>query len=85
MPANTSHKSVNKRSYDDEAEDDMDAYFDEVAAEEQIAPVESRPIAKLKRSPRKGAMGTCSRPIFTSVIEGDFEDAPFLAPMETDS
>ncbi|KAM0714084.1 hypothetical protein Q7P37_011048 [Cladosporium fusiforme] len=74
------NKATNKRTYDEEVEDDMDAYFDEVEAEEQTAPVESRRIAKLRRSPRKEAPGTFT---FTNSIEGDFEEAPFLVPMET--
>lgn len=84
MSTTSSNKPANKRSYDDEVEQDMDAYFDEVEAQEQMPPIGSRPIAKLKRSPRKAAMGTTSVN-YQSAIEGDFEDAPFLAPMETDT
>lgn len=84
MSTNSSNKPTNKRSYDDEVEEDMDLYFDEVEAQEQMPPIGSRPIAKLKRSPRKAAMGTTSV-MYPSAIEGDFEDAPFLAPMETDT
>lgn len=78
-------KAANKRSYDDEIEDDMDAYFDEVEAEEQTVPVEARRIAQPKRSPRKAAQRPADVFHFPSVIEGDFENAPFLVPMETDS
>ncbi|CAG8575500.1 9255_t:CDS:1 [Scutellospora calospora] len=76
-------KTANKRSYDDEAEDDVDAYFDEVEAEEQTAPVEARRIAKLKNSPRKQAAGRVAGFGSTIAVEGDFEEAAFLAPMET--
>jgi hypothetical protein len=77
-------KTANKRSYDDDAEDDVDAYFDEAEAEEQNVPIEARRIAKLKNSPRKQASGRVA--IFDSAVgvEGDFEEAAFLAPMETD-
>jgi hypothetical protein len=77
-------QTVNKRSYDDDAEDDVDAYFDEVEAEEQTVPAETRRIAKLKNSPRKqmaGRLAVCNSAVG---VEGDFEEANFLAPMETD-
>ena len=41
-------QTANKRAYDDDAEDDVDAYFDEVDAEEQTMPIEARRIARLK-------------------------------------
>jgi hypothetical protein len=41
-------QTANKRAYDDDAEDDVDAYFDEVEAEEQTMPIEARRIARLK-------------------------------------
>ena len=77
-------KIANKRSYDDDAEDDVDAYFDEVEAEEQNVPAEALRIAKLKNSPRKQVSGRVA--VFNPVIgvESDFEEAAFLAPMETD-
>ena len=67
-----------------DAEDDVDAYFDEVEAEEQNVPAEARRIAKLKNSPRKQMSGRVA--VFNPVIgvESDFEEAAFLAPMETD-
>ena len=72
----------NKRSYEEDIEEDLDAYFDEVEAEEQVAPVEGRRIARLKNSPRKQINGSVD--VYTSPgVEGDFEEAPFLAPMET--
>lgn len=79
------YKAANKRSYDDEIEEDMDAYFDEVEAEEHPVPIEARRIAQPRRSPRKGAQGTGAVFQSSSVVDGDFEDAPFLAPMDTDS
>lgn len=76
-------KIANKRSYDDEAADDVDAYFDEVEAEEQTVPVEARRIAKLKNSPRKQVAGRVAGFGSAIAVEGDFEEAAFLAPMET--
>ena len=77
-------KIANKRSYDDDAEDDVDAYFDEVEAEEQNVPAEARRIAKLRSSPHKQVAGCVA--VFDSAvgIEGNFEEAAFLAPTETD-
>jgi hypothetical protein len=77
-------QTANKRAYDDHAEDDVDAYFDEVEAEEENVPVETRRIAKLKNSPRKQVAGRGA--FFNSAvgIEDDFEEAAFLAPRETD-
>lgn len=72
----------NKRSYDEEAEDDMDAYFDELRAEDQMAPVEGRRIAKLKGSLQKQSVGGIGVYTPTGGVEGDFEEATFLAPME---
>lgn len=76
-------KATNKRSFDEEIEDDLDAYFDEVEAEEQKTPVVARRIAKLKNSPRKQIVAPAGG-VFTGGVEGDFEEAAFLVPMETD-
>jgi len=77
-------KTANKRSYDDEAEDDVDAYFDEVEVEEQTVPFEARRIAKLKSSPRKH-VAECIAIFGSAVAVGDdFEEAAFLAPIEAD-
>ena len=73
----------NKRSYVEDIEDDLDAYFDEVEAEEQMAPIEGRRIARLKNSPYKQAIGGVRVYNPTSGVDGDFEEATFLAPMET--
>ena len=51
-----------------------------------MTPVEGRRIARLKNSPRKQANGGVD--VYNSsevAVAGDFEDAPFLAPMETDA
>jgi hypothetical protein len=82
-PFSSVPQTANKRAYDDDAEDDVDAYFDEVEAEEENVPVETRRIARLKNSPRKQVAGRLA--VFNSAIgvEGDFEEAAFLAPMET--
>ena len=81
---NAAPELSNKRSYDEDIEDDLDTYFEEVEAEEQMVPVEERRIAKLKNSPQKQAIGGIG--MYTSAgvaVAGDFEEAPFLAPMET--
>lgn len=66
-----------KRCYEEEIEGDMDAYFDEVEADDER--VTARVIAKPRLGLRKG---------FTDAVlaaEGeDFEDANFLAPMDVD-
>ena len=84
MIANAAPELSNKRSYEEDIEEDLDAYFDEVQAEEQTAPVEGRRIAMLKNSPQKQANGGVDvyRPA-GGALAGDFEEAPFLAPMET--
>jgi hypothetical protein len=75
----------NKRSYDEEIEDDLDAYFDEIEAEEPMTPVEGRQIARLKNSPRKQTTSGISSYTSAMGFNGDFEEANFLAPMETDA
>jgi hypothetical protein len=83
--SNAAPELSNKRSYEEDIEEDLDAYFDEVEAEEQMAPVEGRRIAKLKNSSQKQANGGVDAHSSVGVVMvGDFEDAPFLAPMETD-
>jgi len=82
--ANAVSEMSNKRSYEEDIEEDLDAYFDEVEAEEQMAAVEGRRIARLKNSPQKQANGGVD--VYSSsggAVAGDFEEAPFLAPMET--
>jgi hypothetical protein len=74
----------NKRSYDEEIEDDLDAYFDEIEAVEPTTPVEGRQIARLKNSPRKQTTSGISSYNSAMGFDGDFEEATFLAPMETD-
>lgn len=73
----------NKRSYEEDIEEDLDAYFDEVEAEEQMAPAEGRRIARLKNSPHEQASGGVGVYTSNGVVDGDFEEASFLAPMET--
>jgi hypothetical protein len=77
-------RQSNKRSYDEEIEDDLDAYFDDVEAEEPVTPVEGRQIARLKNSPRKQTTSGISSYTSAMGFDGDFEEATFLAPMETD-
>jgi hypothetical protein len=76
-------QTSNKRSYAEEIEDDLDAYFDEVDAQEPMTPVEGRRIAKLKNSSRNQTIAGTG--FYTAVgSDGNFEEATFLAPMETD-
>jgi hypothetical protein len=85
VPLSFSNSEIaNKRSYDGDAEEDVDVYFDEVEAEEQNVPVEGRRIAKLKNSPRKQVSGRVAVLGSAVGVEGDFEEAAFLAPTETD-
>lgn len=84
MVSSLAPKLSNKRSYNEEIEDELDAYFDEVEAEEQMMPVEGRRIAKLKNSPRKQTVGGVAIYVPSGGVDGDFEEATFLAPMETD-
>jgi hypothetical protein len=81
--SNVGHTLSNKRSYEEDIEDDLDAYFDEVEAKEQMA-VEGRRIARLKNSPHKQTIGGVRVYNSTGGVAGDFEEAPFLAPMETE-
>lgn len=81
--SNAAPELSNKRSYEEDIEEDLDAYFDEVEAEEQMAPVEGRSIARLKNSPHKQTIGGVGVYNSNCGIDGDFEEAPFLAPMET--
>jgi len=62
----------------------VDAYFDEVEAEEENAPVEMRRIARLRNLSRKQVAGRMA--VFDSAagVKDDFEEAAFLAPLETD-
>lgn len=66
-----------KRSYDEEVEDDLDAYFDDMDATEQAEqPKYSRPMARIKSALRKAATDG-----MVGVVGGDdFEEAAFLAP-----
>ena len=81
---NAAPELSNKRSYEENIEDDLDAYFDEVEAEERMAPVEGRRIARMRSSPQKQRIGNVGVDSSTGGAAGDFEEALFLAPMETD-
>ncbi|CZT20061.1 uncharacterized protein RCC_05918 [Ramularia collo-cygni] len=72
--------SAKKRSYEDDVEDDMDAFFDQVAAGDAAAHRDiARPIARLKgSSPTKTAQNSVVRILDVD----DFEEAAFLAPIE---
>ena len=67
--------------YEDDAEDAMDAFFDETedrATSILTQPIQSRPMARMKASTKK------ANPVNTVRIfgEDDFEEATFLVPME---
>ena len=81
--SNAASENSNKRSYEEDIEDDLDAYFDEVDAEEQTVLVGGRRIARLKNSHHKQTHGGIG--VYTPIggVAGDLEEAPFLAPMET--
>jgi hypothetical protein len=83
MVSNAVSELSNKRSYEEDIEDDLDAYFDEVEAEQQMAPVEGRRIARLKNSPQKQTIGGVGVYYSSGEVAEDFEEAPFLAPMDT--
>lgn len=77
--------SAKKRSYEDDVEDDMDAFFDEAdAADAAEYHDTNRPIARMKGTgPKKNTRNSVVRILDTD----DFEEAAFLAPldgMETD-
>ncbi|KAI7539415.1 hypothetical protein KC331_g9766 [Hortaea werneckii] len=70
-----------KRTYDEEMEEEMDAYFEGGAGEaEEMGQVgvEGRKIAK-----HRGTVGRKGGNV-SGGAEGDFEEASFLAPMEVD-
>ena len=72
-----------KRTYEDETEVEIDAYFDELEADEAVEQQmvrDDRPIASMKGKSDKGRPTGAVR----VVGEDDFEDAAFLAPMEVD-
>lgn len=70
-----------KRGYDEEVEDDLDAYFDDVEAlerDECRTQVSNRPMARMKGT--KAANGTGAS--IAIAIADDFEEADFLSPGE---
>lgn len=75
--------SSRKRTYEEDAEEEIDAFFHEVDAEEAEArrmARDDRAIAKMKGPSGKAPVGGPLK----VVGEDDFEDAAFLAPMEVD-
>lgn len=67
-----------KRTYEEEVEDDLDSYFDEVDAMAQGG--EGRRIAPLRGGQKPYLQGVGN----TAVNVSDFDEAPFLAPMDLD-
>lgn len=68
-----------KRTFEEEIEEDMDAFFDEVEDEKMGAG--RRPIAKPKVGLRRAATDGV---LVAGVADGDFDEAAFLAPMDVD-
>ena len=73
---------TNKRSYEDELEDELDAYFSEVEAEDHDTLVAKRAFVQPRNRAQKMVMGGGQVAIVGE--DGDFEEAPFLAPMDID-
>lgn len=68
-----------KRTYEEEVEVDLDAFFDDFGDEGEVVRVD-RPIARLKGQGRKGDGDAV---VQAALARGsDFEDAVFLAPQE---
>ncbi|MBA7495870.1 hypothetical protein ES702_06466 [subsurface metagenome] len=68
-----------KRTFEDDIEDDMDAYFDQVEdadPDDRSQVATSRPIARVKPALRKAATDGLVRVVYGH----DFEEASFLAP-----
>jgi len=68
-----------KRTYEEEGEEDMDTFFDEIDTEEQQSSVAARRIAQPRGMLKQAA--TAGR---VAIADDDFEDAAFLAPMHVD-
>ncbi|KAH9827422.1 Ribonucleotide reductase inhibitor [Teratosphaeria destructans] len=80
----TNIESRKKRSYDDDVEDKMDAFFDGADMEDATASLpQRRPIAKPRASLKRT---TFDSGVFMGEDEDDdFEEATFLAPMDVDA
>jgi hypothetical protein len=79
MSANPVAQARRKRTFEEEMEDDMDAFFNE--EEDDLGSVPAgRTIAK----PRSSVRRAVSDGIMLDGGGGDFEDAAFLAPMDVD-
>ncbi|PPJ57040.1 hypothetical protein CBER1_00577 [Cercospora berteroae] len=74
--------SSKKRSYEDEVESDMDAFFDEGESGDDAGldgATNTRPLARMKSSPRKSLVTG------VQIVDGDdFEEATFLVPMDVE-
>ncbi|KAK3704977.1 hypothetical protein LTR37_013494 [Vermiconidia calcicola] len=80
LTASAQPRASKKRTYEDEIEGDMDAYFGQVEAvemDEQL-PQSIRPIARMKGTEKTTTNGTEVR----IAGEDDFEEAAFLAPLD---
>lgn len=74
---------TNKRSYEEEIEDELDAYFSEVEEEDHETLIAKRAIAQPRNSMQKVPAGNGQVAIVGE--DGDFEEAAFLAPMDVDT
>ncbi|KAF7195693.1 hypothetical protein HII31_03011 [Pseudocercospora fuligena] len=77
----TSSLSTKKRAYEDEAENEMDAFFDESEDAVSQEPDAPRPIARMRSRTRKNNSSN-----FVQIMNdnGDFEEAAFLMPMDVE-
>lgn len=81
MGAGDAAGASRKRTYEDEVEEGMDAYFDEIEADEALETHRhalDRPMARMKGSGAKGSVRIVANDGFSRV--DDFEEAPFLTP-----
>jgi len=82
FPLQQQPPKTNKRSYEDEIEDELDAYFSEVEEEDHETLIAKRAIAQPRSRMQKAPAGNGQVSIVGE--DGDFEEATFLAPMEVD-
>lgn len=74
----------NKRSYEEEIEDELDAYFSEVEEEDHETLIAKRAIAQPRNRMQKAPVAGIGQ-VAIAGMDGDFEEAAFLAPMDVDS
>ena len=81
----TAGLGTKKRGYDEEIEDELDAFFDEQEEVEHVLPAARvvRPLARLRGKWKVGG----STEMRVGGVDGDFDDGDveFLAPMDVDA